>query len=91
MLTVRAFVSHQYNILGFYVSADRGVLPVRALIQISRQDPCMGEAKSLRVQYLFRDKLHEVTVDDMEGLRAPLRTHILDDSRNATGGHNWDA
>jgi DnaJ family protein C protein 11 len=51
----------------------------------------MGEAKSLRVQYLFRDKLHEVTVDDMEGLRAPLRTHILDDSRNATGGHNWDA
>ncbi|KAJ9116398.1 hypothetical protein QFC22_004840 [Naganishia vaughanmartiniae] len=54
-------------------------------------DPCMGEAKSLRVQYLFRDKLHEVTVDDMEALRAPLRTHIMDDSRNATGGHNWDA
>lgn len=47
----------------------------------------MGEAKSLRVQYLFRDKLHEVTVDDMEALRAPLRTHIVDDSRNG----NWEA
>jgi DnaJ family protein C protein 11 len=47
----------------------------------------MGEAKSLRVQYLFRDKLHEVTVDDMEALRAPLRTHIVDDLRNG----NWEA
>lgn len=47
----------------------------------------MGEAKRLRIQYLFRDKLHEVTVNDMDAVRAPLRTHVVDDRRNG----NWEA
>jgi DnaJ family protein C protein 11 len=37
------------------------------------QDPCIGENKKLRVRYLFRNKMHEVTVDDVAVLRAPLK------------------
>jgi len=47
----------------------------------------MGENKLLRIQYIFRDKLHEVTVDDQGALRAPMRTHVLDDVRNG----QWEA
>ena len=36
-------------------------------------DPCIGEGKKLRVRYLFRDVLHEVTVDDMAGLKLPVK------------------
>lgn len=42
------------------------------LLEIS-QDPCIGEKKKLRVRYLFRGKMHEVTVDDTSPLRAPVR------------------
>ncbi|WVQ99858.1 hypothetical protein IAU59_007001 [Kwoniella sp. CBS 9459] len=41
-------------------------------------DPCIGEQKKLRVRYLFRNKLHEVTVDDVGALRAPVKTHALE-------------
>ena len=34
-------------------------------------DPCIGEEKSLRVRYLFRDNLHEVTIDENEALAIP--------------------
>lgn len=37
------------------------------------QDPCIGEAKKLRVRYLFRDRMHEVTLDDTAALRAPVQ------------------
>lgn len=40
-------------------------------------DPCMGERKHLIVRYLFRDRLHEVVVDDITQLTAPLRVHQL--------------
>ncbi|XP_067005010.1 dnaJ homolog subfamily C member 11 isoform X3 [Anabrus simplex] len=38
-------------------------------------DPCMGEEKSLMVQYLYHNQLHEVTVGDTEPLRIPKQTH----------------
>ena len=38
-------------------------------------DPCVGEAKHLRVQYTFRGALHEVTVEDSEPLVIPRRSH----------------
>lgn len=38
-----------------------------------RQDPCIGEAKKLRIRYLFREELHEVTVEDGAELRAPIQ------------------
>ncbi|OXC69014.1 hypothetical protein AYX13_02303 [Cryptococcus neoformans] len=68
-------------------------IPVQALVQDGRlyipggkgkhniigfYDPCIGENKKLRVRYLFRGKMHEVTVDDTSPLRAPVRTHVLD-------------
>ncbi|XP_028393566.1 dnaJ homolog subfamily C member 11-like [Dendronephthya gigantea] len=40
-------------------------------------DPCIGEEKSLRVRYLFRDTLHEVTVEENEALRIPKQSHRL--------------
>ncbi|WWC63149.1 uncharacterized protein I303_105749 [Kwoniella dejecticola CBS 10117] len=70
-------------------------VPVQALVQdgklyipggkgkfniIGFWDPCIGENKSLRVRYLFRGKLHEVTVDDTASLRAPIKAHALDDA-----------
>ncbi|WVN90172.1 uncharacterized protein L203_105408 [Cryptococcus depauperatus CBS 7841] len=69
-------------------------VPVQALVQDSRlyipggkgkhnilgfYDPCIGEHKQLRVRYLFRGKLHEVTVEDVAALRAPIRTHAFED------------
>lgn len=40
-------------------------------------DPCIGEDKSLRVRYLFRDAVHEVTIDEKEPLRIPKQSHRL--------------
>ncbi|CAD6887578.1 unnamed protein product [Tilletia laevis] len=40
-------------------------------------DPCMGERKHLFVRYVFRHQLHEVQVDDVAPLAAPLRIHQL--------------
>lgn len=40
-------------------------------------DPCIGEEKSLRVRYLFRDTLHEVTIDENEPLAIPRQSHRL--------------
>jgi DnaJ homolog subfamily C member 11 len=42
----------------------------------------MGEPKTLRVRYLFRSRLHEVSVDDVSGLRAPLRAHAIEGARD---------
>jgi len=36
-------------------------------------DPCIGESKKLRIRYLFREKLHEVTLGDKEALRIPMK------------------
>ncbi|OCF76079.1 hypothetical protein I204_03377 [Kwoniella mangroviensis CBS 8886] len=67
-------------------------IPVQALVQDSKLyipggkgkfniigfwDPCIGENKSLRVRYLFRGKLHEVTVGDTISLRAPVKGMCL--------------
>ncbi|KAJ9599175.1 hypothetical protein L9F63_010352 [Diploptera punctata] len=38
-------------------------------------DPCVGEDKSLLVQYLFHSNLHEVTTEDSESLRIPKQSH----------------
>ncbi|WWC90847.1 uncharacterized protein L201_005784 [Kwoniella dendrophila CBS 6074] len=69
-------------------------IPVQALVQdgklyipggkgkfniIGFWDPCIGENKSLRIRYLFRGKLHEVTVDDIVTVKAPVKAHALDD------------
>ena len=35
-------------------------------------DPCPGEDKSLYIRYLFKDKLHEVTIDDTQAIGLPL-------------------
>ncbi|KDN39079.1 hypothetical protein K437DRAFT_259186 [Tilletiaria anomala UBC 951] len=40
-------------------------------------DPCMGDKKHLRVRYLFRNRIHEVIVDDVSPFAAPLRAHQL--------------
>ncbi|KDQ10263.1 hypothetical protein BOTBODRAFT_36373 [Botryobasidium botryosum FD-172 SS1] len=40
-------------------------------------DPCMGERKTLRIRYLFRNRTHEVAVDDMAGLLLPLKGHLV--------------
>eukprot|EP00123_Amoebidium_parasiticum_P005462 comp16651_c0_seq1/m.14849 comp16651_c0_seq1/g.14849 ORF comp16651_c0_seq1/g.14849 comp16651_c0_seq1/m.14849 type:complete len:554 (-) comp16651_c0_seq1:203-1864(-) len=40
-------------------------------------DCAIGEDKSLRVQYCFRDRLHEVTIADDEPLSCPKRSHAV--------------
>lgn len=37
------------------------------------QDPCIGEPKKLRIRYLFRDQVHQVTIDDEQMVRAPVK------------------
>ncbi|GFY47871.1 dnaJ homolog subfamily C member 11 [Trichonephila inaurata madagascariensis] len=37
-------------------------------------DPCLGEEKLLRVEYLFRNKTHSITISDNEMLRIPRIT-----------------
>ncbi|KAL7648908.1 UNVERIFIED_CONTAM: hypothetical protein RMT77_000842 [Armadillidium vulgare] len=41
-------------------------------------DPCPGEGKFLRVRYLFRAVIHQVTIKDEEPLRIPKQSHRLD-------------
>lgn len=41
-------------------------------------DPCLGRAKALRMRYTFRGRLHECTVEDAEGLLAPVRQHAIE-------------
>ncbi|XP_071449157.1 dnaJ homolog subfamily C member 11 [Hetaerina americana] len=38
-------------------------------------DPCVGEEKSLSVQYLFHGHLHECVVQDNDPLRIPKQSH----------------
>jgi DnaJ family protein C protein 11 len=40
-------------------------------------DPCPDEPKQLRIRYEFRGTMHEVTIDDHDELKAPLRKHAL--------------
>eukprot|EP00052_Salpingoeca_macrocollata_P012288 m.95146 g.95146 ORF g.95146 m.95146 type:complete len:554 (-) comp18413_c0_seq1:1708-3369(-) len=40
-------------------------------------DPCPDEPKQLRVRYRFQNKLHEVTIDDRDELKIPLRKHAV--------------
>ena len=40
-------------------------------------DPCIGEAKFLRVRYEFRGTPHEVTVENSESLVIPRRSHRI--------------
>jgi DnaJ family protein C protein 11 len=43
----------------------------------------MGETKTLRIRYLFKSRLHEVSVDDLSPVRAPLRAHAVEGAREA--------
>ncbi|KAL0268402.1 UNVERIFIED_CONTAM: hypothetical protein PYX00_010358 [Menopon gallinae] len=38
-------------------------------------DPCVGEEKSLFIQYLFHNNLHQVVVPDTEPVRLPKNSH----------------
>ncbi len=40
-------------------------------------DPCFNERKKLRIVYSFHGRIHEVEVDDVGVLAAPLRAHIV--------------
>ncbi|KAJ3328550.1 hypothetical protein HDU76_009751 [Blyttiomyces sp. JEL0837] len=40
-------------------------------------DPCLGEAKRLRIVYKFQGKLHQIEVDDTAPVAAPLRAHLI--------------
>jgi DnaJ family protein C protein 11 len=40
-------------------------------------DPCVGEEKSLLVQYLFHSHVHEVVIQDTEPLRIPKQCKYL--------------
>ncbi|KAI8974740.1 hypothetical protein BDB01DRAFT_853779 [Pilobolus umbonatus] len=40
-------------------------------------DPCLGEKKKLRVQYRFRHRLHQVTVEDTAALICPVEAHLI--------------
>jgi DnaJ family protein C protein 11 len=42
-------------------------------------DPCIGENKRLRVRYLFQGRVHEVEVDDVSALRAPVKSHAVEE------------
>jgi DnaJ family protein C protein 11 len=39
-------------------------------------DPCPGEDKTLRVVYRFKNRLHEVEIDDEDELAAPKKSHL---------------
>ncbi|KAL9971144.1 hypothetical protein ACROYT_G023633 [Oculina patagonica] len=43
-------------------------------------DPCPEEEKMLRIRYLFRDALHEVTFGDKEPVRIPKQSHKIPSS-----------
>jgi len=38
-------------------------------------DPCIGETKSLYVEYTFRNEKYQVTCGDTENLRMPKASH----------------
>lgn len=40
-------------------------------------DPCFGEKKSLKVVYRFKNILHQVQVDDLAPLIAPLKCMLF--------------
>ncbi|KAI8390212.1 hypothetical protein BD560DRAFT_380258 [Blakeslea trispora] len=40
-------------------------------------DPCLGEKKKLLVQYRFRHRLHQVTVEDTAALICPAQAHLV--------------
>jgi hypothetical protein len=61
----------QFNLLGFYVGLKACSDQCEKLT--GWQDPCIGESKRLRVRYIFRGAVHEVTVDDSALLRMPLK------------------
>ena len=66
----------QYNLLGFWAHPSIPNASV-LLIELLCQDPCIGENKKLRVRYLFRDQLHQVTIDDVSALRIPMKSTLL--------------
>uniref|UniRef100_A0A0K8TCV3 DnaJ subfamily C member 11 n=2 Tax=Lygus hesperus TaxID=30085 RepID=A0A0K8TCV3_LYGHE len=40
-------------------------------------DPCVGEDKHLKIQYLFHSQLHQTTIADNEPLRIPRQSHRI--------------
>lgn len=41
-------------------------------------DPVPGEKKELRVRYLFKGRLHEISVAGSHGLVIPMRAHDIE-------------
>lgn len=77
---------------GYYSYVIDVTIPVQYLVEDSQLhlhntskanllgffDPCIGEHKQLYIRYLFRDKLHEVTINDPDAVSLPLRSHRID-------------
>jgi len=40
-------------------------------------DPCVGEDKQLYIRYLFKDRMHEVKIDDTDAIGLPLESHRI--------------
>lgn len=40
-------------------------------------DPAYGEEKQLYIRYLFKDKLHQVTIQDNEPLAIPRKADLI--------------
>jgi hypothetical protein len=58
------------------VAVDGCVLSVRCAYQaalVGFYDPCVGEAKQLRIVYIFQRQRHEVTINDLDAVALPLR------------------
>lgn len=41
-------------------------------------DPCIDEPKQLKILYLFQGRRHEVTLDDADDVKLPLKSHCLE-------------
>lgn len=84
-----SFSEAEFNSLKLYCDVR---IPLQALVNKSKlvipggrtkanllgfYDPAMGEKKVLRVRYIFRGQVHDVTFTDKDAVAAPMRAHQL--------------